>query len=54
MAQSKRAAKTRGNTEGRFRVKKASPLGSHKREDFLRDVKKVVRKLPPDHPSRSG
>ena len=24
-----------------------------KREDFVRDLKKVVRKLPPDHPSRS-
>ncbi len=25
----------------------------YKREDFFRDLKKVVRKLPPDHPSRS-
>ena len=24
------------------------------REDFFRDLKKVVKKLPPDHPSRSG
>ncbi len=24
------------------------------REDFLSDLKKVVKKLPPDHPSRSG
>lgn len=23
------------------------------REDFLNDLKKVVKKLPPDHPSRS-
>lgn len=27
------------------------PSGS--REDFFRDLKKVVKKLPPDHPSRS-
>ncbi len=26
----------------------------YKREDFFRDLKKVVKKLPPDHPSRSG
>ncbi len=25
----------------------------HSRENFLRDLKKVVKKLPPDHPSRS-
>ncbi len=23
------------------------------RDDFFRDLKKVVKKLPPDHPSRS-
>lgn len=27
---------------------------NHEREDFLSDLKKIVRKLPPDHPSRSG
>lgn len=26
----------------------------HERSNFFRDLKKVVRKLPPDHPSRSG
>lgn len=26
----------------------------YKRGDFFRDLKRVVRKLPPDHPSRSG
>lgn len=26
----------------------------YKREDFFHDLKKVVKKLPPDHPSRSG
>lgn len=41
----------------------ANPAGSpkltrvteegYRREDFLHDLKKVVRKLPPDHPSRS-
>jgi hypothetical protein len=35
-----------------------APIGGHAessptREDFFRDLKKVVRKLPPDHPSRS-
>jgi hypothetical protein len=24
------------------------------RSDFFRDLKKVVRKLPPNHPSKSG
>ena len=31
----------------------AIQAGSGEREDFLRDLKKVGRKLPPDHPSRS-
>ena len=26
----------------------------YERSDFFRDLKKVVRKLPPDHPSQSG
>ena len=26
---------------------------NYTRSDFFRDLKKVVRKLPPDHPSRS-
>lgn len=34
-------------------TKAASPSNGYRRSDFLRDLKKVVRKLPPDHPSRS-
>ncbi len=41
------------NPVGSPKVTDTSPEG-YKREDFFRDLKKVVRKLPPDHPSRSG
>ena len=29
------------------------PQQSDSRDNFFQDLKKVVRKLPPDHPSRS-
>ncbi len=29
-------------------------VSDYERSHFFRDLEKVVRKLPPDHPSRSG
>ena len=57
MPSEKRAPQTQSNAgdlkvKG-FDVKGFAPLDAHKREDFFHDLKKVVRKLPPDHPSRS-
>jgi ABC-type transporter MlaC component len=43
----------------RRRTKKYSTAGKwgdasdYERTDFFRDLRKVIRKLPPDHPSRS-
>ncbi len=54
MSPRKRPAKTGSNTAGHFVVKGAPPQGTYKREDFFTDLQKVVKKLPPDHPSRSG
>ncbi len=34
--------------------KRETPRDALTRSDFFHDLKKVVRKLPPDHPSRSG
>ncbi len=47
------APQTRSNTVGRVTVRQTTPRKDYKREDFFRDLKKVVKKLPPDHPSRS-
>ena len=41
------------NVSGNVTPEDAPQKGSYKREDFFRDLKKVVKKLPPDHPSRS-
>ncbi len=58
---SKLGANTGTNTAGRITVEATTdsvrdtvPVNGHSREDFLGDLKKVVKKLPPDHPSRSG
>jgi hypothetical protein len=57
---SKPGANTGTNTVGRITVetatdaaKDAVPASGHNREDFFGDLKKVAKKLPPDHPSRS-
>jgi hypothetical protein len=42
------------NPAGSPRIIDTTPRRDYKREDFLRDLEKVVKKLPPDHPSRSG
>lgn len=52
MPQIEPAPQTRGNT-GYVKVTGFEPPAVREREDFFRDLKKVVRKLPPDHPSRS-
>lgn len=56
----KLGANTTTNTAGRIAVttaavaaKNAVPVRGHSREAFFNDLKKVVKKLPPDHPSRS-
>jgi hypothetical protein len=41
------------NPAGGLKIVRTEPQRDYKREDFFNDVKKVVRKLPPDHPSRS-
>ena len=33
--------------------KRETPQDAPPRADFFRDLEKVVKKLPPDHPSRS-
>ncbi len=43
---------TGSNTEGRVTVRTGTPEENYGRGDFFRDLKKVARKLPPDHPSR--
>lgn len=50
----KRSARTGANTAGHVVVRHVTPEGPYRHEDFLSDLKKVVKKLPPDHPSRSG
>lgn len=50
----KRTTKPVPNVSGRVTLEDAPPTKSYERGDFFRDLKKVVRKLPPDHPSRSG
>lgn len=41
------ATKPEPNVSGNTTPEDVPPKGSYKRDDFLRDLKKVVRKLPP-------
>ncbi len=41
------------NPVGNPKIKSLPARDALTRETFLSDLKKVVRKLPPDHPSRS-
>ena len=53
MLRKKPKARTASNTVGHFKISSSSPKGNYEREDFYRDLKKVVKKLSSDHPSRS-
>ncbi len=54
MPHKNRTTKTEPNVPGSVTTTEEVQQEAHKREDFFRDLKKVIKKLPPDHPSRSG